>query len=265
MPQQPKRGGKAGMGVDASGGPVIDPTENVIALTKAEAHRQDDLRKAERRYFLAQLRHVEKVGKYRTQHQAKMDAAESARIDSIRQIDMQATAATNAQQLTAIQTLAASTTASAEALRTAVANTATTIATQLSSTVAEFNKRLAALEQLSSERLGQQKVADPQMERLAKVVEDLARSQDRGTGKSEGLSQGWAILSGAILLALAIYGGVFKAAAVAPAPAADPTLAAILSELKASRASAAAAPQVIYVPSPPGTLLPSTPPAAAPR
>lgn len=45
----------------------------------------------------------------------------------------------------------------------------------------------------------------------------------------------------------------------------DPTMAAILTELKASRATAAAAPQVIYVPSPPGTLLPSTPPAAAPR
>jgi uncharacterized iron-regulated membrane protein len=265
MPQQPKRGGKAGMGVDASGGPVIDPTENVIALTKAEAHRQDDLRKAERRYFMAQLRHVEKVGKYRTQHQAKMDAAESARIDSIRQIDMQATAATNAQQLTAIQTLAASTTASAEALRTAVANTATTIATQLSSTVAEFNKRLAALEQLSSERLGQQKVADPQMERLALMVEQLARSRAADTGKTAGLSAAWVGLLGVVslIVGLITIGGFVFITTRPPAP--DPTLAAILSELKTSRATAAAAPQVIYMPSPPGTLLPSMPPAAAPR
>ena len=44
--RQPRRGGKAGMGVDSLGGPVIDPTENVISLVEAEAKRQDDLRRA---------------------------------------------------------------------------------------------------------------------------------------------------------------------------------------------------------------------------
>jgi hypothetical protein len=38
---------RAGVGVDAKGGSVIDPTENVKALNAAEAHRQDGLREAE--------------------------------------------------------------------------------------------------------------------------------------------------------------------------------------------------------------------------
>jgi hypothetical protein len=40
---------RSGVGVDAKGGAVIDPTENVKALNAAEAHRQDGLRDAEAR------------------------------------------------------------------------------------------------------------------------------------------------------------------------------------------------------------------------
>jgi hypothetical protein len=63
----------------------------------------------------------------------------------------------------------------------------------------------------------------------------LARNQATGVGKSEGLSQGWAILGGSILLALAIYTGVFKGAAPA------------------------------YVPAPMGTTLPTSPPETGRR
>jgi hypothetical protein len=39
----------AGVGVDFHGGPVIDPTENVLALVDAESKRQDQARLAETR------------------------------------------------------------------------------------------------------------------------------------------------------------------------------------------------------------------------
>jgi len=41
---------RAGIGVDARGGAVIDPTENVKALNAAEAKRQDDLRGMEAKF-----------------------------------------------------------------------------------------------------------------------------------------------------------------------------------------------------------------------
>jgi hypothetical protein len=41
---------RPGIGVDARGGQVIDPTENVKALNAAEAKRQDDLRNMEAKF-----------------------------------------------------------------------------------------------------------------------------------------------------------------------------------------------------------------------
>jgi hypothetical protein len=83
-----------GPGVDANGVPVTDPTKNVIALTKAglkaqsdlfraEMHRQDDLRKSERR-------HAREMGKLRSRHSAKLRKAEASRINDIRRVDVEA-------------------------------------------------------------------------------------------------------------------------------------------------------------------------------
>ena len=49
---------EAGKGIDHAGGPVIDPTKNVLDLVKAESLRQDGLREAETRRIneLAALR-----------------------------------------------------------------------------------------------------------------------------------------------------------------------------------------------------------------
>jgi hypothetical protein len=222
--QQPKRGGKAGMGVDASGGPVIDPTENVIALVSAEKLRSDDLRKGERRFLMAQVAAVRREMKLRAQHQAQMDSAESARIDSIRLVDV-----------TALQTLAVTTQATAEALRTLVTTTAAGLATQTASERGESNKRLSLLEQSSFTELGKQKVADPQLERLSMMVENLARSRASDTGKVDGIGATWkAAIAVVGLLAGLNALGVFNRAPV-------------------------------YTPAPYGTQLPTTPPASVPR
>jgi ribosome assembly protein YihI (activator of Der GTPase) len=241
MAVQPKRVGQAGMGVDAHGGAVIDPTANVIALVRAEKTRSDDLRKAERRYFMAQLRHVEKTSKLRSEHQAKMDAAESARIDSIRQIDIQGTATAAAQALTAIQTLSAANATREEQVRTLVSSTAAGLATTNAAASAEFNKRLATLEQSSFLEMGKQKVADPQLERLSSLVEQLARSRAGDTGKTQGLSDAWKI----IITLVGLFFG-YAAYQGRPAPVLSP-------------------PPYIYSPAPQGTQLPTIPPATVPR
>jgi hypothetical protein len=76
----------AGQGVDAQGGPVVDPTANVIALNEAANRRQDDLRAAlEQRfgdtvglkeYFLAIVTAYDK--RYEQRFDASQKALEAA-------------------------------------------------------------------------------------------------------------------------------------------------------------------------------------------
>jgi hypothetical protein len=183
--------GGRGIGVDYQGGPVVDPTENVISLNEAANKRQDDLREANDKYMSARIMHVEEMARLRAEHGKAISELESNRLNAIRQVDQLAvsTAADRAQD--AIQTLAATTAANADNVRTALSATAATIATQLTNTVAAITERLAALERSSYEGVGKQKVADPQMERLSALVELLARNQATGAGKSEGTQ--WAI------------------------------------------------------------------------
>jgi hypothetical protein len=87
-----------------------------------------------------------------------------------------------------------------------VANQATTLAAQLTTTVAEINKRLSSLEASSYEGMGKQKVVDPQSERLAMMVENLTRMQSTGAGKTEGVSSTWAMIVAGIAVVAALFG-----------------------------------------------------------
>jgi hypothetical protein len=107
-----------------------------------------------------------------------------------------------------------------------------------------------------------------QIDQLAGLIQTMTKGFDdkfgdvkdrinRMEGKGVGLNAGWGYLAGGLGLILALYG------ALAPRGV-DPTMAAILTELRENKAEKAA-PQVLYVPSPPGTLLPTTPPTAPAR
>ena len=241
------RGGiGAGMGVDAHGGPVIDPTENVLALVEAAVQRQDDLRITNDKRIEQHFGHVEMIAQLRADQVKAMQEAEAMRLNSIRQVDVLAVSTAADRALSAIQTLAATTAANAENLRSALTATAATIATQLDRTVAGINERLAALERSSYEGKGKEAMADPQMERLSALVESLARQQSTGAGKSAGIGTAWAVALGVIGLvsSLLVIGGV------------------VVSIVLFTSRSAGAP---IYVPAPAGTALPSNPPGPTPR
>lgn len=194
---------RPGVGVDSSGSSVVDPTANVVALSEASSARQDDLRIESSRRIDAAISHsseisllrseytdkiatlrtaqADRISELRSIHQKEMDSAESQRLDSIRSVDIQAAAATATQILTAVQTLAGSTGTMAENLRASTA-----------STISEVNKRLSQLEQSSYEGMGKQKVADPQMQRMADLVEKMASTQAGTAGKSSGIDASWA-------------------------------------------------------------------------
>src|ERR1700685_2274338 len=74
---------RPGLGVDATGGPVVDPTANVLALVSAANQRQDGLRDME-------SRHLREVMRIRDKHAREMREAEADRLDAIREVDAQA-------------------------------------------------------------------------------------------------------------------------------------------------------------------------------
>jgi hypothetical protein len=223
----------------------VDPTPNVVALTEAANQRQDDLRVETNRRIDTEIINLREVGTLRALHAKEMNAAEANRLNSIRTVDIAAVNTAAERSLAAINTLAAQTASNAENLRNALNTTATTIATQWTNTVAGINERLSALERSSYEGKGKQAVVDPQVAELVLEMRSLRESRAGTTGKNEGISVSWGVLLAVATLIAALFaGGVFSrpapVQAVVPAP-------------------------IIMVPAPTGTLLPTTPPAAAPR
>jgi hypothetical protein len=154
-----------GLGVDSGGNPVIDPTANVLALTAAEAKRQDDLRamhallqdeknKCTKEIANLSAKHVRDLADLRADYTEKLALAETGRLDAIRQVDQLAVTNTAAQTLQAIQTLAATTQINAENLRKEVANSAAAIAASNTQTIGQITERLSALEKSSYEGTG---------------------------------------------------------------------------------------------------------------
>jgi len=204
---------KPGLAVDKSGGPVVDPTANVIALNEAANKRQDDLRDLTNRFHDEQIKRLEgivelraKIAEMRAEHAKEIRTLESDRLDKIRQVDVQAATLAADRALIAIQTLDRTTQAAAETLRSMVADTAATVATQTAATAAQQNERIAALEKSSYTGLGKQAVADPQMAELVAAVNKLMVTSSMNAGKSEGLSMGAAVLLGIVSLAGALIG-----------------------------------------------------------
>lgn len=103
-----------GVGVDATGGPVVDPTKNVLDLVEAANRRQDDLRRAE-------AGHLRELMQRDREHEAELRRAEKDRLDAIRAVDVNAVqraAEVANQQAT---TLAAGQAAQADAVRVTLA------------------------------------------------------------------------------------------------------------------------------------------------
>jgi hypothetical protein len=268
-----RRPDRPGLGIDAAGGPVIDPSENVAALVVAESKRHDDLRLAAKELSdtkhshqrdISSLRaaHQGQISEIREIHQKDLAKAESGRLDSIRQVDREEVVKTAVAANTAIQTLAKQTTELQQTLAKQVTDTAAAQETRSSAQYNDTNKRLSAVELALSEGKGKQQMADPAMDRMAAMVEKLVTSQaegtgrkqvtdpaiermaltveklaslqDKGAGRSEGLSDTWKMVIAAIGLLTALNAlGLFDSLKNAPSPP--------------------------YVPAPYGTQLPVTP------
>jgi hypothetical protein len=146
MSEQPPT--PSGLGVDASGGPVVDPTTNVLNLVDAAIQRQDDLRESE-------AAHQREMAQLRADYGEKLRNAESARIDAIRKVDVEA-----------VQRAAEVQAAQAQALATQVTVSAETLRTQVLATSEQGNVRLVAT-----------------LEPIQKAIDDLRRAQYEAQGQ----------------------------------------------------------------------------------
>jgi hypothetical protein len=132
----------------------IDPTENVKALSEASAKRQDDLRDAQNALVDEKIARLHDISALRAEHARDVRDIETKRLDAIRQVDVLNQSIAAARAEAAIQTLAATTSANAEALRTTVAATERTLAAQAARDAAAVNERLSALERSLSSGTG---------------------------------------------------------------------------------------------------------------
>lgn len=198
------RKNSSGIGVDFQGAPVIDPTENVIALIQAESKRQDDLRDLNNKYLEARIKCLEETLVRQDQHAKEIRELETSRINAVRQVDVLAGQTTAAQANVAIQTLASTTLATAESLRNTMTTTAQTLAAGSAAAMAELSKRVGGLEQAIAVGAGKQLVADPMMTELLTEVKSLRQGGARGVGREEGSARTTAFLFalGALLVAV---------------------------------------------------------------
>lgn len=145
---EPDKSGSPGPATDVSGNPVLDPTANVLQLVDAAIKRQDDLREAE-------SRHVREIAALRAEYAMELREGETARINAIRQVDVEAVQRAAEVQATQQTTLANTVATAAEAMRAQVAAAATAAATALAAALEPIQKDIQDLRKAQYEAAGQ--------------------------------------------------------------------------------------------------------------
>jgi hypothetical protein len=183
--------------VDSFGGPVTDPTPNVLDLVRAETKRQDDLRDADRRLMDERYAHVNEMALLRAAASRDSREQEAARIDAIRAVDVGAVQRAAEVQLAQASTLAAQVVTSAETLRAAAgvaaqaqADLVTKSLLPLQQQVADILTAIADLRRVQYEQAGQR----------AQVVE----TRDVKTGNQTSLGTIAGIVVGGLALLMSL-------------------------------------------------------------
>lgn len=176
----------------------VDPTRNVTDLVRTSQARNEDVRILTVELFNAKLAHLEEVIRIRADHSKDVRMLESDRLDKIRQIDVLAGTTAAERSQVAIETLARVTTDNAETLRKMVADTAAAVSAQTAAANAALTERIASLEKSSYVGAGRSAVADPALAELAAEMKMLRQAQSTSVGKSEGGTQMWGYVVGAL-------------------------------------------------------------------
>jgi FtsZ-binding cell division protein ZapB len=163
---------RPGIGVDAAGGEVIDPTKNVLDLVKAESKYQDAMRETIKELLEKEIdalkERMSEMSQHTTAYQNAQVASETRRIDQLAQ--------TRQEFQNTIRDMLA------ESVRT----TSTLVSTQLVQIQATFDTRVSKLEAGAFTQAGKQSVADPATAEMAATLRLLTESKQEKTGQNTG-------------------------------------------------------------------------------
>lgn len=170
-----------GLGVDASGGPVVDPTENVLSLVDVEKEHAAQLRASDKELLTTNIAALKDQFKLLNDHvvqfQNGMRDAETRRIDQLAQ--------TRQEFQNTIRDMLA------ESVRT----TSTLVSTQLVQIQATFDTRVSKLEAGAFTQAGKSSVSDPAtadaLTRMATAVGNLSMARDTTAGHTKGVDDNW--------------------------------------------------------------------------
>ena len=150
----PSKEHRPGLATDATGGPVVDPTQNVLQLVYAAVQRQDDLREKDSKFMEAESRHLHDMANLRAKYDELLRVIDMERQQKVREVDVLGGRTEAERAQAAIKALAEVSSTTAETLRKTVETTAVTQANQLDTKFAESNKRMSALELAVSSTAG---------------------------------------------------------------------------------------------------------------
>ena len=254
-----KRPFAGGIPVDASGGPTIDPTENVKALNAASDERQNDLRDANLDYILLldrrqnDLREQDQVyNRYRAEAIERYSRERSELVrgyeKEIREKETQRIDAINLSNSAAVQAAAEVARAQATLLANQVATTGETLRAQVASVASAQEQRLVtilepitkAIDSLRQTQYEQQGQKSASSDPVLQAIRDLQLSQQAAHTTSQNASttrqqSNWVIgaLIGGLAMVIALIGllvVLFRPVPTTtpiyvPVPAANPTQA----------------------------------------
>ena len=186
----------AGTGVDIYGGPVVDPTKNVLDLVKAESKYQDAMRDAtdskQKALAQAEQRRIDDL--------AALRLAYDQRIAEDLRVNVKTTSDQLAGQLVK-ETGALS--SQIGVLNTSFTNQLTTLTTsftqQIGALTSALTPRIADLERFRWEQGGKTSVSDPAVTTaiadMTKAIKDLELSRGAIKGHTEGNTAVWNAIS----------------------------------------------------------------------
>jgi hypothetical protein len=155
-----------GVGVDAAGNPVIDPTKNVEDIVVAAVRRLDDLRNSEADRARGDIVHIREIVRLEQKHQSEMRESdrkhsrelrelETKRLDAVRLVDVGAVQTAAAAAEARAAALGQQVAAAAEAMRATAEATRLTASETLTSTVRPLADAIALLQQAQYQTVGQ--------------------------------------------------------------------------------------------------------------
>jgi hypothetical protein len=181
MPNEPAHSpGQPGIGVDARGGAVIDPTKNVLDLVQAESKFQNGMREAGEKYQNA-LREAESK---RVDDLALQKERYEKQISDILTVQAKTTSELISTQLDKVTT----------SLAAQIATVSSSLAGQIVSLNSAVDARLTPIERFRYETGGRTSVSDPAtaqaIENLSTAVRRLSAADDlhEGSRRSIGVS-----------------------------------------------------------------------------